>query len=181
MRDKVAGALANAKIEANEIADTIEANRKSLLIGTENDTSHLFPDFAAVCTKAREDFAALHAMRIQQEEVRKEDARKAEEARIAAAVEAERKAGEARAAAAVEAERMTEALRLAEAAKDHIADAGKVTLEAEEKRAVIIEAQDDVRAYLNTLDVSEKEFGRLRAVLIGFVQFQAQRGLKVAA
>lgn len=104
MRDKVAGALANEKIKSNEIADRIEANRKSLLIGTENDTSHLFPDFAQVCTKAREDFAALHAMRIQQEAVRKEDERKAAEAReaaaVAAAVEAERKAGEARAAEA---------------------------------------------------------------------------------
>ncbi len=72
MRDKVATALAQAKIDANAIADTIEANRKSLLIGTENDTSHLFPDFAQVCTKAREDFAALHAMRMQQEAARKE-------------------------------------------------------------------------------------------------------------
>lgn len=72
IRDKVATALAQAKIDANAIADTIEANRKSLLIGTENDTSHLFPDFAQVCTKAREDFAALHAMRMQQEAARKE-------------------------------------------------------------------------------------------------------------
>ena len=83
MRDKVDCALANAKIEANSIADTIEANRKSLLVGTENDTSHLFPDFSAVCTKAREDFAALHAMRIQQEAVRKEVERQAEAKRVA--------------------------------------------------------------------------------------------------
>lgn len=72
MHDAVDATLANAKVEADMLADRIEANRKSLLIGTENDTSHLFPDFAAVCTKAREDFAALHAMRIQQEAVRKE-------------------------------------------------------------------------------------------------------------
>ena len=71
MRDKVAGALANAKIEANEIADRIEKNAKSL-VADGNDWRHLFPDFAQVCTKAREDFAALHAMRIQQEAVRKE-------------------------------------------------------------------------------------------------------------
>lgn len=91
MRDKVSTALANAKIEANEIADTIEANRNSLLIGTENDTSHLFPDFAQVCTKSREDFAALHAMRMQQEAVRKEaereKIRQEEAARLAAITE----------------------------------------------------------------------------------------------
>lgn len=104
MRDKVSAALANEKIKANEIADRIDANRKSLLIGTENDTSHLFPDFATVCTKARDDFAALHAMRIQQEAVRKEAERQAEAARIAAA-------------AAIEAERMAEAKRVAEAAQ----------------------------------------------------------------
>lgn len=98
MRDKVAGALAQAKLEANEIADRIEANAKSL-VADGNDWRHLFPDFAAVCTKAVDDFAGLYAIRISQH-------RAAEDARIAAAVEAERKAGEARAAAAVEAERV---------------------------------------------------------------------------
>lgn len=72
MRDKVSTVLAHAKIEASEIADRIEANHKSLMIGTENDTSHLFPDFATVCTKSREDFATLHTARIHQEGQRKE-------------------------------------------------------------------------------------------------------------
>ena len=202
MRDKVAGALANAKIEANEVADRIEVNHKSLLIGTENDTSHLFPDFAQVCTKLREDFAALHAMRIQQEAERKAEAAKAAEAReaaaVAAAVEAERKAGEARAAAAVEAERMAEAKRAADAAA---ADQRAKTSEAthgepnatalpqaplasspptpEEKRAVLVDSGDEVRAYLNTLDVSDKERVRLRAVIMGFIQFRHE--LRAAA
>jgi putative phage-type endonuclease len=200
MRDKVAGALANAKIEANEIADTIEANRKSLLIGTENDTSHLFPDFAQVCAKAREDFAALHAMRIQQEAVRKEDARKAEEARIAAAVEAERKAGEARAAAAVEAERQAEAKRVADVAaadqRGKADEARPASPQAEalyetasastpptsdEKRAVLVDAGDDVRDFLNEQSVPDKERGRMRAFLMAYEQFKAARALRVAA
>lgn len=200
MRDAVDAALSSAKADASMTADRIELNRNSLLIGTENDTSHLFPDFAAVCTKAREDFAALHAMRIQQEAVRKEDARKAEEARIAAAVEAERKAGEARAAAAVEAERQAEAKRGqltqendqrgktedANHAQPQVIDAAQPTAAitpptAEEKRAILVDAGDDVRAYLNTLDVSEKEFGRLRAVLMGYEQFKSARALKAAA
>lgn len=71
MRDKVSVALANAKIEANAIADRIDANRKTV------DDMSLFPDFAQVCTKSPEDFAALLAMRVAQ---RKE----AEEKRLAA-------------------------------------------------------------------------------------------------
>lgn len=59
MRDKVAGALANAKIEANEIADRIEANRKAI----PEDKMFLFPDFASVCTKTAEDFDALFSYR----------------------------------------------------------------------------------------------------------------------
>ncbi|MFZ2974945.1 MAG: YqaJ viral recombinase family protein [Ferribacterium limneticum] len=57
MRDKVSVALANAKIEANAIADRIDANRKTV------EDMSLFPDFAQVCTKAPDDFAALLAMR----------------------------------------------------------------------------------------------------------------------
>ena len=60
MRDKVSVALANAKIEANATADRIDANRKTV------DDMTLVPDFAQVCTKAPEDFAALLAMRKQQ-------------------------------------------------------------------------------------------------------------------
>lgn len=60
MRDKVSVALANAKIEANAIADRIDANRKMV------EDMSLFPDFASVCTKAPEDFSALLSMRIAQ-------------------------------------------------------------------------------------------------------------------
>lgn len=91
MTDAVDAMLANAKVDADMLADRIELNRNSLLIGTENDTSHLFPDFAQVCTKSREDFAALHAMRMQQEAVRKEaereKIRQEEAARLAAITE----------------------------------------------------------------------------------------------
>ena len=109
MRDKVSTALANAKIEANEVADRIEANRKTLDAGNGAGMDYLFlvPDFASVCTKARDDFDALVTSRLaahrQRETEKAEAAKKAEEARIAAAVEAERKAGEARAAEAARA------------------------------------------------------------------------------
>ncbi len=89
MRDKVSAALANAKIKANEIADTIEANRASLTKDGQ-DWTLLFPDFATVCTKAPDDFAGLFAIRISQHraaeekriEVEREKIRKEESDRI---------------------------------------------------------------------------------------------------
>ncbi|UUC95451.1 YqaJ viral recombinase family protein [Comamonas sp. C11] len=65
MRDKVAVALTNAKHEANQLADRLEANRKHLM-QEDGDWIALFADFAAVGTKAAEDFQALAALRIGQ-------------------------------------------------------------------------------------------------------------------
>ncbi|MBP6421583.1 MAG: hypothetical protein KA271_01690 [Propionivibrio sp.] len=98
MREKVGTTLANAKIEANEIADRITDNRNSL----DGDPPQygywmfLFPDFASVCTKAREDFDALLASRIAKHEASIE----AERARIQAE---ERAKAEREAAAKIEA------------------------------------------------------------------------------
>ena len=79
MRDKVSVALANAKIEANAIADRIDANRKAMA-GNEV----LIPDFATVLTKAPDDFAALVAMRVAQQKERDEKRIEAERERIRA-------------------------------------------------------------------------------------------------
>lgn len=190
MRDKVSTALANAKIEANEIADRIQANRFDM-VGNGLDWSFLFPDFSAVCTKARDDFGCLLVARLakhnEAQAAKDKAAKDAEDARVAAAVEAERKAGETRAAAAIEVERLAEAKRISEqAAKDQRAKADDTThaqqitsasspLTPEEKRTVLVDAGDDVRAYLNTLCLSDKEFGRLRAVIMGYEQFKAAR------
>lgn len=85
MRDKVSVALANAKIEANAIADRIDANRKAM-----GEHASLFPDFATVCTKAPDDFAALVALRVSQQ-------READEKRLAAEREKIRAEEEAKA------------------------------------------------------------------------------------
>ncbi len=61
MRDKVSVALANAKIEASAIADRIEFNQKQMQA---KSAAVLFPDFAQVCAKAPDDFAALVDARI---------------------------------------------------------------------------------------------------------------------
>ncbi len=76
MRDKLSVALANAKIEANAIADRIDANRKTV------EDMSLFPDFAQVCTKPADDFAALLAMRIAQRKEAEERRLEAERQRI---------------------------------------------------------------------------------------------------
>lgn len=93
MRDKVSVALANAKIEADAIADRVNENRKAM-----GEHASLFPDFASVCTKAPDDFAALVSMRVSQQ-------READEKRLAAEREKIRAEEEARATAAAEIER----------------------------------------------------------------------------
>lgn len=63
MRDKLAVALANCKVEANAVADRIESNIKSLE-GEGHSWRFLFPDLANVCHKASDDFAALLSSRV---------------------------------------------------------------------------------------------------------------------
>lgn len=83
MREKVSVALANAKIEANAIADRIDINRKAMC-----EHANLFPDFASVCTKAADDFAALVALRVAQQKEADEKRLAAERERIRAEEEA---------------------------------------------------------------------------------------------
>lgn len=87
IQDAVDTELARAKIAANEVADRMEANIKSLK-GEAHDWGFLFPDLATVAGKSAEDFANLLAARIgahkQAEEQRR--AREAEAAAKAAQV-----------------------------------------------------------------------------------------------
>lgn len=108
MRDKVSVALANAKIEANSVADRIDANLKSIESDGQN-WRFLFPDLNAVCGKAADDFAALLAARIaahkeaeaKRLEQEREKIRAEEEAKAHAAFNKQQ--GEAEAAAVREA------------------------------------------------------------------------------
>lgn len=110
MRDKVGAALANAKIDASAMADRIEANRKAV----EGDLS-LAPDFAQICTKAPEDFAALIQVRVNQRKEAEERRLAAERERIRA--EEEAKAQRAAREAQAEIDRKAAAERAAEQAK----------------------------------------------------------------
>ncbi|MFZ7337560.1 YqaJ viral recombinase family protein [Comamonas jiangduensis] len=99
MRDKVAVALTNAKHDANQLAERLEANRQHL-VQDNGDWIALFADFATVGTKAAEDFQALASLRIgnhkqaeaQRMEAQREQIRKEEAARLEReAAQAERK------------------------------------------------------------------------------------------
>jgi putative phage-type endonuclease len=105
MRDKVSVALANAKIEANAVADRIEANKRQLV---EVDGMSLFPDFASVCTKLPDDFDALLSMRVNQRRESEAKRLEAERERIRAEeqAKAQREASEKAAAELAERNRI---------------------------------------------------------------------------
>lgn len=75
LRDALDTAIANAKISANEIADTIEINRNHYA-SQYASAAWLAPDFKAICAKSAEDFANLLARRAAEhdEAVRKQEA-----------------------------------------------------------------------------------------------------------
>lgn len=149
MRDKVSAALANAKIEANEIADRIDLNAKAA-----KDVMHLFPDFSSVCTKATDDFAALLALRTQQEAARADAQAKAQAATD--------QCGKADAGVGLspDGRAQPEAASTAPQSGDHI---------------VVIPIIDD---FLGLLDATPSEKKILRMHLVKFVRYQAAREMQ---
>jgi len=109
MRDKVSVVLANAKVGCNEIADRIEANRKTV------EDMSLCPDFAQICTKAPDDFAATILVRINARKEAEERRLEAERQRIR--TEEEAKAQRAAREAQAEMDRQNAVARAAEQAK----------------------------------------------------------------
>ncbi len=151
-------ALANAKIEASAIADTIESNRK--MVG--NDMI-LMPDFSAVCTKSADDFANLFAARVHAHRVA-EDARiEAERASIRAEEQAKAER-EAQAKAQSEADR----IRAEERAKAESEYAEAIRLSGEqEKERVEIEKNIEARQRLdnaNMADALQHGFGPAKVI-----------------
>lgn len=80
MREAVSVVVANTKIALNELADRLDANRKSLVIDGK-DWFFLFADFAVLGAQQAETFNAIASQRIQ----RHKDEEAAAEARRAAA------------------------------------------------------------------------------------------------
>lgn len=158
MRDKIGVALANAKIAANETADQIGMNMATyseIAAGYE----FLFPDLGQHVTKAAEDFEAVVLNRINQhaEKERQRAERQAKEAseKVEEDAERERKNAEWRNAAPA-------------AANEPVAQAQV----AEVRREAVIEHQDEIGAFMASREWG-KEAGRIRAVLVEFVKFQA--------
>ena len=83
MEDAVAVALTNAKHDANQLAQRLEANRKHLM-QADGDWIALFADFATVGAKAEEDFQILAAHRIGQHKQAEAQRLEAERERIRA-------------------------------------------------------------------------------------------------
>lgn len=82
MREKLGARLLQAKLEANEIASRIEANRKVM---DQFDAGTLFPDFAAAALRPEEDFANLVKARVDQRREAEERRKQQEEAHRQAA------------------------------------------------------------------------------------------------
>lgn len=146
MRDKVGNALRNAMLEANILADTIEANRK--MVG--NDMI-LIPDFAQVCTKSADDFANLFASRVHAHRVA-EDARiEAERAKIRAEEQAKAERDAQAKARAEQAERDAEAARLAH----ELAEREAVKIESEHGHAALAESKTGIPVIENNQQVTD--------------------------
>lgn len=116
LRDAVSTALANAKIEANEIADRIQLNLNTLR-DQASEHGFLFADAHALVQKAPEDFTLLVKARItehqqaeaarleaERERIRREEAARLEREQAAAQARAEQEARETE-AKRIEAER----------------------------------------------------------------------------
>lgn len=165
MRDKTSALLAAVKIEANEIADRIDANRKTV------EDMSLMPDFAQVCTKAPDDFAALYAMRKQQRA-------DAEAKRLEAEREKIRREEEAKARA--------EAERIAQAERDRIrAEEQAKAREAAEAERARLRAEAEAREQAMQADAARRE-AELKALADvkpeptpQFAQPQADTGAKI--
>lgn len=63
LRNAIATELSRAKVLATDIANTISTNMRAI-VQAGSDASGLFPDLAAVCTKAPEDFDAILQVRL---------------------------------------------------------------------------------------------------------------------
>lgn len=152
MRDKLDAWLAGNKIEASALADRIEANRKTVTDIT------LVPDFAMVCAKAPDDFAALLAFRQQQRAEAESKRQDAERARIEAEVLAS--ATQPQPAKSVESV-------VPMATKPTALDA-------------VFDAEPVIREFIQSRDWKKGEESKVRAVLIEYEKFKSTLMRKAA-
>lgn len=132
MRDKVSVALANAKIEANAVADLIDYNIKTLT-AEGHDWKFLFPDLASVVTKAKDDFTALLMSRVSQH--KESEAKRLEAEREKIRIEEQAKAQREAAEKAAAEKREADAKAAAEQAERNRVAAEEIRKLDEERKA----------------------------------------------
>jgi len=170
MQDAINTALANATIAADFCAKDI---RSKLAWCKENAAGMdaLFPDLPQIITKQMDDFTLLISTRIDTHKAEQDKRIEEERQRI-------QKEEEAKAAAKV-----VEAAKVA----DPVAKVEEVSAPAAptlvpppapvDSRAAVVEQGDDIREFLNSLDVSEKKRQEIRPFIVAFVKYRANRGL----
>lgn len=171
MTDAVSTMLANAIVDADMLADLIAANWAALPV----DRRHLFPDFAAVCTKQKDDFDALFSTRVTAEDKRLDEAKKAEDARVAAAVEAERIRNEK--AVKLDAEALAQSQRdyertLTEEARPVIAMPKATVVEHSMPRTQVFVDMDRIDDFVGLLPTTPTEKNALRLNLVKWEKYR---------
>lgn len=145
MRDKVAVALTNAKLQAQTTANTLMLNRDFLRgDGSGQDWITLFPDFPAMGVKEPEVFKAMATMRINDFKQAEAQRLEAERARIRAEEEAKAKR-EAEAKAAAEAAEQARQLE-ADRARIRAEEQQKAQADAAQQRQQVQQQAQEVQA-----------------------------------
>lgn len=151
MRGAVDTVLANAKIEANGIANRIDTNL--IYLNDVNAPMALLPDLAVICLKAPDDFALLVKSRIGEEAKRAEA--QAEAARAAIREEERIKAQANVAAEAAKVERIVTAPDVSESSLVSMKPGPMVLMEKVER--VISATRTALNEHLDTLNDDELE------------------------
>lgn len=172
MEDKLATAIAQAKVSESAIADRIQANHQAM---KDSGRDVLIPDFAQVCQKEPEDFLLMLNARIQ-----------ADDARLQAAKEQAAKEELERIAREQEAKARAEAMANGSSARQKAAEESanvivKPIYPAPDPRAVVVEYEDIIAQFLSSREWKKGEENRIRAVLVEFVKFQSGKKIKGAA
>ena len=154
LHDAVDTLLAQSKIEADALALDIRT-KLNWYHGSNEQWGQLFTDLQAIIYKPFDDFKLLVETRVDQEKKRRNDER---ERQAAARIEAERIASE----------------KKPEPVSQPVAQVTGI------QRDPVIEHQDDISSFMKSRDFCKDE-NRIRAVLVEFVKFTADRQLAKAA
>jgi putative phage-type endonuclease len=179
--------LARVKIIGSEEARKIAGNLQTIV---QAGNKHLFADYKALALKAPDDLAAVIAQRIAAAKAEEDRKLEAERTRIRAEEEAKAKAAQEAAAlprptSPIATASNSESNPIATSAgfdlDEFRKNAGVPALSPEERRAAVIEHQDEISAFLASREWKIGEETKARAILVEFVKFTAARQVRRAA